>query len=180
MVAGMKAILAATIIAAAFAAPAHAESPLEIRGVALGDSLEQLSAIHPSARCSLADREVSDDTCTIRGYGSVDDAFVMYIIVDGKVESAAVLMDSASLPGTLLAMKAKFGEPSIDDSTVTNAMGASFRNRKATWTTDAGRIVAEERVGRIDKAQIKMESIAGVRASMQRFKAAKAAEAAAL
>lgn len=158
----------------------EASRRLEIRGIALNDPQAQVLTIHPSARCRPEDGVIADEICVASGFGDNDDAIVMYYIVGGRVETASVMLDSQEFPGTSLALRAKFGDPSSSkDDTVQNGAGATFRNRKFAWTdvTSSQTLDIVERSGKITRSVVTLSSDQGNQARTERFKASKQAEA---
>lgn len=179
----MKGLVLAAIAALSFSAPLAAQDAparLEIRGVFIGDTIEQVKTAHPAASCDKGDGVFSEIACTSRGFGNAGDAFIMYYIVGGKVESATVSFDAKYFSGISLALREKFGDPTKDtEEEVTNAMGAAFRNRKSYWITPGTleAIQLEERSGKVTRSSVQLTSKAGMDASMARFKASKQVEA---
>lgn len=165
------------VLLALVAMSATAAERFDIRGVALGDSELQVQALGYS--CETSDGVMAESLCTTRGFGEDPHGFVAVSIVSGAVESVTVLIDSALYGQTVMAMSEKYGPPKMEEATVSNAMGATFRNRTATWYEEGTsyRIVAEERAGRVNQSSFRLESIAGVKASAARFKASRAAAA---
>lgn len=156
---------------------AHASPDFDVRGVSLGDSFESLKQAHPDVSCSEKDGVVADTLCFLRGFGSAPDAFVAYVIVSGEVESIRILFDSSHYGSVSLAMKSKFGEGNTTTSSIQNAMGTSFPNSKTVWLTSTQRLTATEREGRVDRSAVTLESMDGIKAANQRFKAATEADA---
>jgi hypothetical protein len=166
----------AAIACAFFAASAIAAAPtppLEVKGVPLGATVEQLQQAIPlfkchgatcifdpidaaSAQCGPASSEPAVLDCYGRSgseyaFGPARGAKYSAYLKDGRIGEFRVTFPTARADEVVIALTEKYGTPSDDRRFETqNRLGARFGNRAVTWRRADGEITVERRSVDVD------------------------------
>jgi hypothetical protein len=147
--------------------------PLEIKGVPIGASMDELQAKIPGFTCAasgcilLVSSYVSkqcgsgaSSNCLLKAWEPLKfgPAFPKYYraeFKDGKLARVSVTIDQGLAGQVIIALTEKYGKPSTDDvKSIQNRAGATFDNRVATWVRDDGEIKVEQRSGSINDGDV--------------------------
>jgi hypothetical protein len=164
------------IACAFFATSAFAAAPtpqLEVKGVPLGATVEQLQQAIPLFKCNGATcifdpidaataqcGSVSSEPAVLQCYGSSGSEYAFgpahgakYTarLKDGRVGEFRVTFPTARADEVVIALTEKYGAPSGDRQFETqNRLGARFVNRAVTWHRADGEITVERRSVDVD------------------------------
>ena len=149
------------------AAPARELPPLAIKGVELGSSPESfiaemgphavcnqertLCAVHLKNAEAACDGVADEDSCK-KGvaesfaYGPTKATKFGFRYEQGRAVVGLATFENKNFDGLVDALVTKYGPPAQEQvDTVSNAMGAKFRNRQLHWSLPGGSIRADER-----------------------------------
>jgi hypothetical protein len=166
----------ATIFCVLFATSALAATPappLEVKGVQLGATMEQLRGAIPqvkcygatctfdpvdvaAARCGEASAEQSVLDCygrigTDYAFGQVHGAKYSAYVKDGRVGEIRVTFTVARADEVVTAMTEKYGKPTDDRQFESQTrLGEKFGNRAVTWSRPDGTLTVERRAIDVD------------------------------
>ena len=147
--------------------------PLEVQGVALGASAEQLQQTIPQFRCYGATCSfdpsdaataqcgpVSSDPSVLACYAQAGSQYAFAsahgaryaaYLHEGRVGEFRVTFPMASADTVASTLQEKYGPPSLDrEFDAKNRLGASFVNRVVTWRRADGEITVERRALDVD------------------------------
>lgn len=158
----MKTLIRITICAAvALAFQVNAEvPPIELKGVPLGATQAELTEkIHgfscSSTRCFYLQSSASSPEAY--RFGSVTPVGYAVELVDDRVAYISVLIQESAYGEALAALKEKYGRPTTERvEKKSNAMGATFESRIATWSRKDGQIKIEQRGSTVDRGSVTM------------------------
>jgi len=158
---------------AASAIAAAPTPPLEVQGVPLGATVEQLQQANPlfrcygatctfypaeaaSAQCGTVSSEPAVLGCYARvgseyAFASVHGAEYVAYLKGGRVGEFRVMFPTAHADEVVAALEEQYGAPSDDREFETqNQLGARFVNRVVTWRRAEGEIKVERRAVDVD------------------------------
>lgn len=177
----MRSILAFVLALACSTTWADAGAEFTYKGVKLGDSIEVFKAALPlyscdGDRCSF-DAKNCERGASVRGaepearfkacldgasFGGAPVTWGSAQFVDGKLAYIRLTIESDFLDlAAGPALEAKFGKPqAIDETPVTNRMGAKFKNWVKTWSYKDQTMRATLRSGTVDKGVVTISNAA--------------------
>lgn len=154
-------VLRLLTIAACAVAPliccAAEEPPIEFKSIRIGSKTADL----PNHwRCEFKKTKFSDTACiaskeTIAG---VPVKLGIVYALDYKVNVISILFGSSDYLQIKLALVEKYGVGDVNDSEVTNRLGARFDNQTVTWTDSANVMTLSKRSGSVDKGSLIIRS----------------------
>ncbi len=169
----MKIPLKACAFLSAAAMAASPTPPLEVLGVALGDSVEKLQHVIPlfkcyGATCSFDPIDAANVECgplssnptvldcytgtgSEYAFGPAHGAKYIAYLKDGRVGEFRITFPTARSDEVVSALTKEYGSPSDDREVDTqNRLGLQFRNRTVSWRRSDGEITVERRAVDVD------------------------------
>lgn len=137
----------------------RAASVPEIKGIALGASLDNVKAAQISPACG-DDNYSKFVTCTfVSTLGGANADFVVTIRDNHVTEIAVSNIDPDGFAGVESALRKKFGKPGMDrGGYVTNALGARFDDRTLVWKGRGWQLQAKKRAGKVNESTVQLFS----------------------
>lgn len=158
----------------------HAQvPPFEVKGVPLGATMAALKAALPQFECdgSTCTLDIRPDRafdCIRRGqdatdcwkrygepvkFGDVTPKYFLALFRDDALGKVIIKINETDVRGTVRALTEKYGAPTKDGvEQVKNRMGAAFENRVVMWLRRDGRLVVEQRTGKLDEGSVVFSS----------------------
>lgn len=132
---------------------------LDIKGVRLGMSQNDVKALEPEIFCAAYSTSESDTACYFKGLltyaGTRAELFVL--LKQDKVTTAWVTVDSADFENVVLAITEKLGEPSSKTTDrVQNLSGAKFDNYSFHWVRKGEILSARKYTEKITQSKISL------------------------
>ena len=169
----LKIAVAAYASFATCSVAATLEPPLEVKGVPLGATVQQLQQAIPQFKCYLATctfdpmdatisrcGEASADQAVLDCYGrsgseyafgAVHGAQYSAFLKEGRVGKFRVTFPIARADEVVLALTQEFGKPTDDRQfEAVSRLGEAFSNRAVTWRRSDGTITVERRAIDVD------------------------------
>jgi len=147
-----------------------AEGGFDLKGITLGASEADVTERFPSVKCRDRVPATVERMCAVakETYGEVG-ANLFFALNGGKVQTMSARFSSRDFASVIETMKERFGPPSSEETeTVSNRMGAQFRNEIFTWKRGAEGVRAARYSGSLDRASIMFFSEASIEESARR------------
>lgn len=140
-------------LAACNQSPQH--PALEVKGIPLGATKEQLLERMPSMTCKGNDcgTQAHDD------FGGAETTGYMASFRDGKLGSFYIRFKQSGTDQIIGALTEKYGKPTqTSRQQMQNAFGARYESRGADWRFPEGSIIVEQRGGSADEGVVMMQA----------------------
>ena len=147
---------------------AHSEVPLEIKGIHLGISEEDLMKITPKVECKKSETLNADALCALQKFDDIPSSMETigsakvlgydFYFLNNRLGTIVVHFWSRDFTATIAAFEEKFGKPKSTSTVVQNKLSAKYENHKFSWPRKNEFIEIEEFLEDMDHSFIMLRS----------------------